>query len=135
MAKCRVFAIDDGLKETVADGLYGKHYFGDAISVSVVKFVLPKGPDLPAKAHHHGEEISLQLRGACEVFQGEGSVDDPLYAMGQGDVLVIPAGESHYGTNSFDAGGASLRLNVVTPPRKEFGPEDSAPYYPLKDRP
>jgi hypothetical protein len=27
-----------------------------------------------------------------------------------------------------------MRLNVVTPPRKEFGPEDSTPYYPLKER-
>lgn len=27
-----------------------------------------------------------------------------------------------------------MRLNVVTPPRPEFGPEDSVPYYPLKDR-
>ncbi len=134
MAKCRVFAIDDGLKATVADGLYGKHYFGDAISVSVVKFVLPKGPDLPAKAHRHGEEISLQLRGGCSVFQGAGETGDPEYLMDQGDVLVIPADTDHYGVNGFDAGGASLRLNVVTPPRKEFGPEDSAPYYPLKDR-
>jgi quercetin dioxygenase-like cupin family protein len=136
MAKCRVFAIDDGLKAVVPDGLYGKHYFGSAISVSVVKFVLPKGPDLPAKSHHHGEEISLQIRGGCSVFQGAGADggDDPEYLMDQGDVLVIPAGTSHYGGNSYDAGGASLRLNIVTPPRKEFGPEDSAPYYPLKDR-
>jgi quercetin dioxygenase-like cupin family protein len=134
MPKCRVFAIDHDLKEVVADGLYGKHLFGRDISVSVVKFVLPGAPGLPAKAHHHGEEVSLQLRGGCTVYQGQGQHGDAAYAMEEGDVLVIPAGSDHYGTNSFDGSGMSLRLNVVTPARKEFGPEDLPPYYPLKDR-
>ena len=134
MAGCRVFAIDDNLKEMAPGGLYGKHLFGRDISVSVVKFVLPEGPSLTAKSHSHGEEISLQMRGCCLVFEGEGNDEDRETAVDQGDVLVIPANQSHWGTNSFDEGGACLRLNVVTPPRREFGPEDTAPYYPLKDR-
>ncbi|MNR67305.1 hypothetical protein D3C85_1912260 [compost metagenome] len=48
--------------------------------------------------------------------------------------MLIPAQQAHYGSNRFESEGISMRLNVVSPPRKEFGPEDSAPYYPLKDR-
>jgi hypothetical protein len=135
MPKCRVFAIDDGLKEIVAGGLYGKHLFGQTISVSVVKFVADKGRDLPAKSHSHGEEASLQLVGGCSVLEGDdGASGNPETRMQAPSALIIPAGCSHYGTNAFGHEGVSMRLNVVTPPRKEFGPEDSAPYYPLKSR-
>jgi hypothetical protein len=47
---------------------------------------------------------------------------------------LIPAHAAHYGSNSFEPRGVSLRLNVVTPPRKEFGPENTIPYYPLQSR-
>ena len=73
MAKCRVFAIDDNLKEVVPQGLYSKHLFGTAVSVSVVKFVTPQGPHVQAKSHSHGEEASLQIKGACSVFVGTGT--------------------------------------------------------------
>lgn len=136
MAKCRVFAIDQGLKTVVQDGLYTKHLFGTNVSVSVVKFVAPKGPEIPAKAHHHGEEISLQIIGGCNVIEGLGLGDpeDPVTDMAPNMALVIPGGLSHYGENFMGPEGASMRLNVVTPPRAEFGPEDGAPYYPLKNR-
>jgi quercetin dioxygenase-like cupin family protein len=135
MAKCRVFAIDDNLREVVPHGLYSKHLFGTAVSVSVVKFVAPQGLHVQAKSHSHGEEASLQIKGACSVFVGAGtSPADPVYPMAQGEAMLIPARAAHYGSNSFGAEGVSMRLNVVTPPRKEFGPEDSTPYYPLKDR-
>jgi quercetin dioxygenase-like cupin family protein len=135
MAKCRVFAIDDNLKEVVPQGLYSKHLFGTAGSVSVVKFVTPRGPHVQAKSHSHGEEATLQIKGACTVFVGAGANPaDPEYPMAQGEAMLIPARAAHYGSNSFGAEGVSMRLNVVTPPRKEFGPEDSTPYYPLKDR-
>lgn len=135
MAKCRVFAIDDNLKEIVADGLYGKHLFGASVSVAVVKFVAEKGADLPAKSHSHGEEASLQLVGACSVFESADSQQsDYESVMASGDALIIPAGTLHYGSNRFGPEGVSMRLNVVTPARKEYGPEDSTPYYPLKSR-
>lgn len=137
MPKCRVFAIDDNLKEIVADGLYGKHMFGASISVAVVKFVAEKGHDLPAKAHSHGEEASLQLVGGCSVFESNDSDDEQVdweSVMDSGDALIIPANAMHYGSNRFGHEGVSLRLNVVTPARKEYGPEDSTPYYPLKGR-
>lgn len=135
MAKCRVFAIDDNLKEVVPHGLYSKHLFGTAVSVSVVKFVTPQGPSVQAKSHSHGEEASLQIKGACSVFVGAGTNPaDPEYPLAQGEAMLIPARAAHYGSNSFGAEGVSMRLNVVTPPRKEFGPEDSTPYYPLRDR-
>ena len=144
MAKCRVFAIDDNLKEVVPQGLYSKHLFGTAVSVSVVKFVTPQGPLVQAKSHSHGEEASLQIKGACSVFVGAGvgagtgvragAGADPEYPMTQGAAMLIPAQLAHYGSNSFSEEGVCMRLNVVTPPRKEFGPEDSTPYYPLKER-
>ena len=147
MAKCRVFAIDDNLKEVVPQGLYSKHLFGTGVSVSVVKFVTPQGPLVQAKSHSHGEEASLQIKGACSVFVGAGlgagtgvragtgtDPGDPEYPMAQGAAMLIPAQLAHYGSNSFSEEGVCMRLNVVTPPRKEFGPEDSTPYYPLKER-
>ena len=135
MAKCRVFAIDDNLKEVVPQGLYSKHLLGTTVSVSVVKFVMPQGPAVQAKSHSHGEEASLQIKGACSVFVGAGTnAADPEYPMAEGEAMLIPARAAHYGSNSFGGAGVSMRLNVVTPPRQEFGPEDSTPYYPLKDR-
>lgn len=134
MAKCRLFAIDDSLKEAVKNGLYLKHYFGTNVSVSVVKFVEEEGRNLPAKSHTHGEEASLQLVGGCSVFEGLGEDGDREHVMQRGDAIMIPADLSHYGSNTFEAEGVSMRLNVVSPPRKEFGPENTTPYYPLKDR-
>ncbi|WP_068079775.1 cupin [Novosphingobium rosa] len=134
MAKCRVFAIDDGLKTVVEGGLYTKHLYGENLSVSVVKFTLPKGPDLPAKTHFHGEEASLQIVGGCEIIEGDGDAGDPVTVMGSRSAVIIPEGLHHYGTNSYGAQQMSLRLNIVSPPRREFGPEDAAPYYPLKER-
>lgn len=134
MAKCRVFAIDSNLKEVVADGLYMKHMFGETISVAVVKFVQTAGHNLPAKSHSHGEEASLQFSGACSVFEGAGVAGDPENRMEQGDALLIPAELPHYGSNRFEPEGISMRLNVVTPARKEYGAEDTVPYYPLADR-
>ena len=133
MGKCRIFKIDDNLKPVVEHGLYMKHLFGQLVSVSVVKFVHPAGPGVKSKSHNHGEEASLQLRGSCSVIQGEDS--EPQrgieYPMNTGDAIVIGAGLRHFGTNQFDEQGICLRFNVVTPPRKEFGPEDTTPYDPL----
>jgi hypothetical protein len=142
MARCRVFAVDHGLKEIVADGLYGKHLFGETVSVAVVKFVEAKGRDLPAKAHMHGEEASLQIVGGCSVYETEGNggpgtekpETDREYVMDSGTAMIISGDTMHYGANRFGPEGVSMRLNVVTPPRKEYGPEDSVPYYPLKSR-
>lgn len=134
MPRCRLFAIDDALKTVVEDGLYTKHLYGTDLSVSTVKFVEKAGSNLPAKTHHHGEEVSFQIFGACEVIEGEGEPADPVTPMASRSVVIIPAGTRHYGTNSFGPEGVSMRLNIVSPPRTEFGPEDAAPYYPLKER-
>lgn len=134
MPKCRVFAIDHNLKEVVADGLYMKHMFGETMSVAVVKFVETAGKDLPAKSHKHGEEVSLQFSGACSVFEGLGEATDRENFMAQSEALIIPAELMHYGSNRFEPDGVSMRLNVVTPARKEYGAEDTVPYYPLADR-
>jgi quercetin dioxygenase-like cupin family protein len=134
MAKCRVFSIEEGLKESVKDGLYLKHMFGRGVSVAVMKFVEKNGSALPAKSHWHGEEATLQIKGACSVIEGEGDPSDPEFKVETGDAMIIPVELPHYGTNRFHEEGISLRLNVVYPPRKEYGPEDTVPYYPLKNR-
>ena len=134
MPKCRVFAIDHGLKEVVAGGLYMKHMVGETLSVAVVKFVAEAGTHLPAKSHQHGEEATLQVTGSCSVLEGLGEEGDREFLMAQGDALIIPARQMHYGRNSFGAEGVSMRLNVVTPRREEYGSEDSVPYYPLAGR-
>ncbi|MGU7768634.1 cupin [Burkholderia sp. MR1-5-21] len=134
MAKCRIFAIDDDLHEVVADGLYMKTMTGSTISVAVVKFVREAGVDLPAKAHSHGEEVSLQVTGGCSIFEVHDTGERET-VMNDGDVTVIPAGLSHYGVNRFGGEGVSLRLNVVTPPRAEYaGGANDKPYYPLAER-
>jgi quercetin dioxygenase-like cupin family protein len=133
MARCRIFAIDDELLPVV-EGLYTKNFSTARISVSVVKFVAPRGAELAARAHSHGEEASLQLAGGCSVFQPEDHPDTE-FRMEAGDVLLIPAGSEHYGNNRFDAAGVSMRLNVVSPPRAEFVAKDAKPFYPLAEPP
>src|SRR5258706_13239700 len=99
MAKCRVFAIDENLKNFVPQGLCWKHLFGTTVSVSVVKLVMPQGPAVQAKSHSHGEEASLQIKGACSVFMGAGTNPaDPEYPMAQGEAMLIPARAAHYGS-------------------------------------
>ena len=46
----------------------------------------------------------------------------------------MPADQPHSGYNRYDAEGMCLRLNVVTPPRAEYGSRDNAKvYYPTGD--
>ncbi len=135
MQKCQVFSFTRNLNELVPDGLYMQAVVGEALSVGVVNFRLPAGPGIAAKAHAHGEEATLQIRGGCTVNLGwsvetpEGSVE-----LEEGNVMVMPADQPHSGVNRYDADGMCLRLNVVTPPRAEFGSRDKATvYYPTED--
>ncbi|SPB18577.1 hypothetical protein NOV72_05777 [Caballeronia novacaledonica] len=134
MPKCKVFGIDHGLKEVVADGLYMKTMIGETMSVAVIKFVETAGRELPAKAHRHGEEASLQVRGACSIFEVHDDGTEVEQALQAGEGMIIPAGLSHYGVNHFEGAGMSMRLNVVTPPRAEYRSGDQTPYYPLASR-
>jgi hypothetical protein len=134
MPKCKVFGIDHGLKEVVADGLYMKTMIGETMSVAVIKFVEAAGRELPAKAHSHGEEASLQVRGACSIFEVHEDGPEIETPMNAGEGVIIPAGLSHYGVNRFEDAGMSMRLNVVTPPRAEYRSDDETPYYPLAGR-
>jgi hypothetical protein len=134
MAKCRVFGIDHGLKTVVENGLYMKTMIGETMSVAVIKFVEQEGANLPAKAHDHGEEASLQVLGSCSIFEVRPETPDVERTLAQGDAMIIPAGLSHYGRNCYGAEGVSMRLNVVSPPRAEYGAQDDMPYYPLANR-
>lgn len=134
MPKCRVFGIDDSLKQVVADGLYMKTMIGQTMSVAVIKFVETAGRNLPAKAHDHGEEASLQVKGACSIYEVRPDGEEIERVLDQGDAMIIPAGLSHYGVNHYLSAGVSMRLNVVTPPRAEYSAEDDTPYYPLAER-
>ncbi|MBK0329596.1 cupin [Rhodobacteraceae bacterium F11138] len=137
MVKCQVFSFDSDLREVVEDGLYMQAVVGEALSVGVVNFRAAKGSDIPAKSHAHGEEATLQLRGGCTVNLGvdvdapEGSVE-----LEEGVVMIMPADRYHSGVNRFDGAGMCLRLNVVTPPRAEYGKSGEAKvYYPTGDKP
>jgi len=135
MQKCQVFSFTRNLNELVPDGLYMQAVVGEALSVGVVNFRLPAGPGIAAKSHAHGEEATLQIRGGCTVNLGW-SVEAPDGAveLEEGNVMVMPADQPHSGVNRYDADGMCLRLNVVTPPRAEFGSRDKATvYYPTED--
>ncbi|WP_321896962.1 cupin domain-containing protein [Burkholderia cepacia] len=134
MAKCRVFGIDHGLKAVVENGLYMKTMLGETMSVAVIKFVEQEGTNLPAKAHDHGEEASLQVLGSCSIFEVRPDTADVERTLEEGDAMIIPAGLSHYGKNRYGAQGVSMRLNVVSPPRAEYAAQDDTPYYPLANR-
>lgn len=117
----------------VQDGLYMQAIVGETMSVGVVNFVLPNGKSIKAQAHAHGEEATLQIRGGCSVYLGTDvlGLGDPRVELESGSVMLMPTGQSHYGVNRFNANGHCLRLNVVSPPRKEYGKKGATQvYYP-----
>lgn len=136
MGRCQKFSFArDDLREVVAEGLYMTSVVGEALSVGVVNFRLPAGPSIAAKAHNHGEEITLQIKGGCTVNLGW-SVEEPEGAveLEEGRVMIMPTDLPHSGINRYDAAGMCLRLNVVTPPRAEYGAKGEAKvYYPTGD--
>ncbi len=136
MGKCQKFSFArEGLREVAPDGLYMNSVVGEALSVGVVNFRLPKGPEIAAKAHNHGEEVTLQLKGGCTVNLGW-SVEEPegSVELEEGRVMIMPTDLPHSGINRYDAEGMCLRLNVVTPPRAEYGTKGAAKvYYPTGD--
>jgi quercetin dioxygenase-like cupin family protein len=135
MAKCIRFSFADDLPPIVEGGLYMRAVVGDSLSVGVVKFVAEKGAAIPAKSHAHGEEASLQIEGGCTVSLGDAVVEDnSAVELDDGLLMLMPAQQPHYGVNRFSANGISLRLNVVTPPRREFGEKGrETSYYPMQE--
>lgn len=138
MSEVQRFSFRTGLGEVVPEALSMAAVVGDTISVGVVAFRLPGGPGIAPKAHAHGEEITLQITGGCSVLLG----DDPSRPEGAleleaGSLMLMPAEQPHSGLNRYDAAGACLRLNVVSPPRAEYGAKGAAQtYYPgAEDRP
>lgn len=135
MSKCKRFSFVEDLQEVTPDGLYMRTVVGEHISIGVVKFVALKGAGIPAKSHAHGEEVSLQVRGGCEVYLGDHRRDDnAAHSLDEGRIMIMPAQEEHYGVNRFDSDGVCMRINVVTPPRKEFGSSgQETVYYPVQE--
>ncbi len=135
MAKCEVFSFTDNLSVVVPDGLEMLAVVGSTISVGVVKFLAREGDRLPAKSHAHGEEMSFQIRGGCTVYLGNaGEPPEAEVVLSPGATMLVPAEQPHYGVNSFDAEGVCLRLNVVTPPRQEYGSKGASKvFYPLDE--
>jgi hypothetical protein len=130
MAKCQVFSFRDELKEVVPGGLFMQSLVGETMSIGVVKYVAAGASGIATKAHAHGEEASFQILGGCEIYQGETGVP-PLNRldMAPGTVMVIPAEEPHYGINTYGPDGVSLRLNVASPPRAEYGSKEKPAVY------
>jgi hypothetical protein len=111
----------------VPQALYLRSLVGDHLSVGVVKFVAPEATRLPVKEHAHGEEVSLQVEGGCSVFQGiAGETPVHQVELDAGTVMIIPADQPHYGHNRYAPSGVSLRINVASPPRADFGSKGAA---------
>ncbi len=135
MSKCQVFSFVDDLIEVAPGALYMRSVVGETMSIGVVEFHAPAALALPVKEHAHGEEASLQINGGCAVYQGiAGEPPANEVQTIEGTVMIVPAGQPHYGVNSYDAAGLSVRLNVVTPPRADYGSKDAArvAYHPLE---
>lgn len=133
MAKCQIFSFTQDLNEVIRDGLYMQAVVGETMSIGVVHFVSQNGPGIKSQAHAHGEEVTLQIRGGCTVYLGSDvqGFSDPSVELESGRVMTMPADQSHYGVNRFNPDGQCLRLNVVTPPRKEYGSKGATKvYYP-----
>ncbi len=132
MSVAQVFSFLDDLTVVVPGGLRMRSIVGETLSVGIVDFLAEKGATIAAKAHAHGEEATLQVTGGCTVGLG----DDPAgpcdtVELESGVVMIMPAGQSHWGVNRFDAEGRCLRINVVTPPRAEYGAKGATRvYYP-----
>lgn len=130
MARCTTFSFVDDLIEVAPNALSMRSVVGDALSVGVVEFHAPAARALPLKEHAHGEEATLQINGGCTVFQGiAGEPPRHQVELTEGTVMITPADELHYGINAYDAAGISKRLNVVTPPRADYGTKDDARVY------
>ncbi len=118
MSRCKLFSFVDDLIEVAPGALFMRSVVGETMSIGVVKFQAPNAKALPVKEHAHGEEASLQINGGCAVYQGiAGEAPGNEVQTEAGTVMIVPAGQPHYGVNSYDAAGLSVRLNVVTPPR------------------
>jgi len=133
--KCQTFSFCDDFIDVTPGALQMRAVVGEQLSVGLVRFIAPGADALKAKDHTHGEEVSLILEGGAEVFQG--AVGDEPFAhttVSTGDVMIMPADEPHYGTNNYNTAGISMRLNVVSPPRAEFGSKGQEKvYYPTQD--
>jgi uncharacterized RmlC-like cupin family protein len=123
MGKCQRFSFNEGLTEVAPGALQTMAVVGEKLSVGVVRFTSPGAQQLPVKEHAHGEEVSLQIYGGCRVSQGIAADDKPTHEVWTepGSVMFVPAEHPHYGRNVYDEHGLSVRLNVVTPPRADFG--------------
>ena len=136
MPKCQMFSFAEDLLEVAPQSLYMRSVVGETLSVGVVKFTLPGARALPSKHHAHGEEASFQITGGCLVSMGEvGGPPLRQTELSAGTIMMIPADEPHYGDNRYDPAGVSMRLNVATPPRIDYGTKDKpvAVYHPLED--
>lgn len=138
MAKCQTFSFTEGLTVVAPGALQTISVVGDRLSVGVVRFSAPGAHALPVKEHAHGEEVSLQINGGCVISQGIAAENAPLHEVTTepGTLMFVPADHPHYGRNTYDADGLSVRLNVVTPPRADFGAKGRAraTYHALEEK-
>jgi hypothetical protein len=125
MPRCQIFSFADNLTEVVPNGLHMASLVGETMSIGVVKYTEAGAGGLETKAHAHGEEASFQIQGSCELYLGtiNAPTTDEAH-MAPGTLVIIPADQMHYGVNGYGPEGVSLRLNVASPPRAEYGSKD-----------
>jgi mannose-6-phosphate isomerase-like protein (cupin superfamily) len=118
-AECKIFRADDSsLNEIVPGKAFFKHMQGTDVSLGYYKMV--KGPDghAPSFPNLHGEEVCFVLKGRIKLF-----ADGKEYALGEGDVIVVPPYLEHTGEFVDDE---CILLSVFTPRREEWGADDNA---------
>lgn len=79
----------------------------------LVVMTIPPGGEIGLETHQHNDQILTFLSGTGEAFVG-----GEMKAVGQGDLVVVPAGTEHNFTNT---GTGTLVLSTV------YGPPDHAP--------
>ena len=103
LAGCRVFPLNgETMKEVVPGALYMNVMLGHSFSVALLKFIEQKEetPNVSAKPHSHGEEVTLVLDGGATMFMAHGE-----FEIHKDDIIVTPPRVPHGGTNLFGVSG------------------------------
>ncbi|MDA0823438.1 MAG: hypothetical protein O3C28_13595 [Proteobacteria bacterium] len=126
----RILKLDDSdVREIIPDVLSMKHWFGTNLSAAYFHFREGTGNSesaMPAM-HQHGEELAIQLKGASQVIEKDGTVHE----IAEGDVFIIKPWIWHTGT--FGKADNKI-LGIITPPRADYPAEGQKSYYPGQDK-
>lgn len=101
---------DDLEQEFVREGVTRSAFGND--NVLIVRNVLQPGMDLNPHVHEF-DQIALIVDGHAKM-----TLDDEVYDMPAGSVLLIPAGITHHAEPVGD--GPVVNIDIFAPPRADF---------------